>query len=60
MSCLTAYLSLYRENKDLGTLRKVISPTLARLLIVNITIKTSKPVKAILDRGLQLNLISSV
>jgi hypothetical protein len=52
MFCLTACLFLYRENKDLGTLRKVISPTLARLLIVNITIKTSKPIKAMLDRGL--------
>jgi hypothetical protein len=52
MSCLTAYLSLYWENKDLGTLRKAISSTLARLLTVNVTIKISKPVKAILDRGL--------
>jgi hypothetical protein len=51
MSFLTAYLSLYRENKDLGTLREAISPRLARLLTVNVTVKLSKPVEAIVDRG---------
>ena len=60
MSCLTAYLSLYQENKDLGTLRKAISPRLARLLTVKVTVKSSKPIEAIIDRGSQLNLILSI
>jgi hypothetical protein len=51
MSCLAAHLSLYRENKDLGTLREAVSPRPARLLTVNVTVKSSKPVKAIVDGG---------
>jgi hypothetical protein len=51
MSRLTAHLSLYRENKDLGTLHEANSPKPACLLTVSVTVKSSKPVEAMVDGG---------
>jgi hypothetical protein len=55
---LLAYIALSAENKELRTLREALYPKPARLLTVNATIGSSKSKEALIDGGLQLNLIS--
>jgi hypothetical protein len=57
---LLAHIALSAENKELRKLCEVLYPEPMKLLTVKITVGSSSQTEALIDGGLQLNLISAV
>jgi hypothetical protein len=56
-SYLAAYIKLLQEHKDLSTLHNALYPKLSRLLTVRALLSKALGLEALIDRGLQLNLL---
>jgi hypothetical protein len=58
-SYLATYIKLLQEHKDLSTLHNALYPKPSRLLTVRASLSKALGLEALIDEGLQLNLLSA-